>query len=311
MSRLILLIWLALLLLLAGCGGLEAGTTEPAVGDTAVNPQNITLTWPPDAEAVDPEPVLQWETLSNAAQYRVLVVKEGTGETAVDQTVTDPLLPITLPLTKGTSYTWVVQAQNAANQVIAEAQSAFFVKDDLIVAWPLNGESVDARPILQWAGFSGATLYHVIVVDDDAFPPVVAFDQTTAETQIEVTPGLEPGSFSWTVQGLNEGGAILAELNSQFLVKAIIEVVEPANFAPASALSTLTWKAFPNAVVYQVILLDDDAYPPVVVADEETAATTWTAAEPLEPGSYSWTVWAKDANGVTMAEAVSQFIVEE
>jgi len=300
-----------LILLLAGCGGLGAGAVDSPAGESAVNPAAVTITWPPAGEAVDPEPVLQWEAFPEAAQYQVLVAEVGSAETAVDQTVTEPLLPVSPPLSKGTGYSWTVQAQDGNGRIIAEAQSDFSVKDDLVVVWPVNGESVDAQPILQWDSFPGVAQYHVIVVDDDAFPPVVAFDQTTAATQIEVTPALEPGSFSWTVQGADVNGQVLAELNSQFLVKAVITVVEPANFAQVSATPTLTWETFPTAVTYQIILLDDDAYPPVVVYDNELAATTWTVAEPLEPGSYSWTVWAKDANGLTIAEAANQFVVQD
>jgi hypothetical protein len=85
--------------------------------------------------------------------------------------------------------------------------------------WPENGESVDAEPILQWAAFPGATQYALVVVDDDAFPPVVAFETTATETAVPVTPALPPGSYSWTVRALDGSGAVLAELNRQFLVK--------------------------------------------------------------------------------------------
>jgi hypothetical protein len=85
--------------------------------------------------------------------------------------------------------------------------------------WPENGESVDAEPILQWAAFPGADRYELVVVDDDAFPPVVAFEATMTETAVPVTPALQPGSYSWTVRALDNNGAVLAELNRQFLVE--------------------------------------------------------------------------------------------
>ena len=146
-------------------------------------------------------------------------------------------------------------------------------------------------------------------MDDDAYPPVVTFDQTTTETMLEVTPELEPGSFSWTVQGMDADGITLAELNSQFLVKAVVEAIAPVDFAATSATPTLIWKPYPDTVQYQVILLDEDAFPTVVIADEETTATTFVVPTPLEAGSYTWTSWAKDVNGVTVAEANNQFVV--
>lgn len=177
--------------------------------------------------------------------------------------------------------------------------------------WPDNGESVDNQPILQWAAFPGAVRYELVVVDDDAFPPVVAFSQFTTDTVMPVTPALDPGSYSWTVRALDANDALLGELNRQFLVRAAIEVIGPVSGAAVNATPTLTWRPYPGAAGYQLILLDDDAFPPVVVVDMETADTTFTVTTPLESGSYSWTVWAKDANGVVVAELVNQFIVED
>jgi hypothetical protein len=85
--------------------------------------------------------------------------------------------------------------------------------------WPENGESVDGEPMLQWASFPGTDHYELVVIDDDAFPPVVAFQSTTTESLVPVTPTLPPGSYSWTVRALDSSGAVLAELNRQFLVK--------------------------------------------------------------------------------------------
>lgn len=297
-----------LLFLLVGCSA--ASANEPS-GNMTEDPQNVAVIWPGAHEAVDAQPVLQWEAFPEAAQYQVIIVNSDTNETVFQQTTTEGVMPVTPPLPQGTNYTWTVQAQDASGAVIGEVHNFFRVKDGITAVWPSNGESVDNKPILQWEAFPGVSQYHVIVVDDDAYPPVVAFDQMTQEAMVEVSPALEPGSFSWTVQGIDEEGGILAELNSQFFVKALLEVVEPANLAAVSTTPTLTWKPFNNVVSYQVVLLDDDAYPPVVISDEETKQTTYMVTAPLEPGSYSWTVWAKDANGTVIAEANNQFMVEK
>ena len=210
------LIILLLLLLLVGCTAV--GEAEPS-GNMTEDQQNVAVIWPGAHEAVDAQPVLQWEAFPEAAQYQVIVVNSDTNETVFRQTTAEGVMPVTPPLPKGVNYTWTVQAQNANGEVIGEVHSFFSVKDGLTAVWPSNGESVDNKPILQWEAFPGVSQYHVIVVDDDAYPPVVAFDQVTAETMSEVTPALEPGSFSWTVQGLDEAGRILAEANNQFMVE--------------------------------------------------------------------------------------------
>lgn len=302
------MIVLSLFLLLVGCSA--TGANEPS-GNMTEDQQNVAVIWPGANEAVDAQPVLQWEAFPEAAQYQVIIVNSDTGQTVFRQTTTEGVMPVTPPLPEGANYTWTVQAQDANGEVIGEVHTFFRVKDGLTAVWPANGESVDNKPILQWEAFPGVSQYHIIVVDDDAYPPVVAFDQMSKEPMVEVSPALEPGNFSWTVQGIDEEGGILAELNSQFLVKALMEVVEPTNLATTSATPTLAWKPFTDAVSYQVVLLDDDAYPPAVVVDEETKDTSFAVITTLEPGSYSWTVWAKDANGQVIAEANNQFTVEK
>lgn len=191
-----------------------------------------------------------------------------------------------------------------------EAGNTATESQDVRVIWPGPDESVDAQPVLQWETFPGAAQYQVIILESGTSKTI--FTETTTETQMPVVSPLPGGvKYTWTVQAQDTQGNVLTEVHSQFLVKALIETVEPANLETVSAMPTLSWKPFNSAASYQVVLLDDDAFPPVVIFDEETTETTIAATTPLEPGSYSWTVWAKDANGVTVAESASQFVVEE
>lgn len=191
-----------------------------------------------------------------------------------------------------------------------EAGNTAAASQDVRLIWPGTDESVDPQPVLQWEAYPGADQYLVIIVESGTSNTV--FTEKTTETQMPVVSPLPGGvKYTWTVQAQDMQGSVLAEVHRQFLVKALIETVEPENLETVSAMPTLTWKPFADAASYQVVLLDDDAYPPVVIFDQETRETTIAATTPLEPGSYSWTVWAKDANGVTVAESASQFVVEE
>lgn len=292
-------------ILLAACS--VTGAAAPVTNDLG----EVAQIWPGADEAVDAEPVLQWGAFPEAAQYRVAVVDADAGGVAFSGTTAEPVMPVTPPLPRGVNYRWTVLALDANGDPIGEVSSFFRFKAGLNAVWPSNGESVDGRPILQWEPFPGTEQYTVIVVDDDAYPPFVAFEQSTTETQMEVTPELPAGSYSWTVRGTAADGAILAELNSQFFVKAPLVLIEPANGETVSPNPLLEWQAYPDAVSYQIIILDDDAYPPVVVVDEATSDSSFAIPLPLESGSYSWTVWARDANGRVVAELNSQFVVGE
>lgn len=181
---------------------------------------------------------------------------------------------------------------------------------ELTLKWPPFGEPVDDSPILQWESFPGAARYQVWVLDSGSAQAAV--DQVITTTIMPVTPPLRKGaSYNWTVQARDAQDVVLAELNSFFIVKADLELVGPRSGEAVDASPVLKWKSFPDATRYQLIVVDDDAYPPKVVLDQVTTETSFTVTPPLEPGSYSWTVWAQDANAVTRAELVSQFMVTQ
>ncbi|MCL4262905.1 MAG: hypothetical protein KJ069_06805 [Anaerolineae bacterium] len=175
--------------------------------------------------------------------------------------------------------------------------------------WPENEESVDSQPVLQWETFPGAVNYHVIVLDDAAFPPQVVIDQTVSEPLLAVEQPLAPGHYSWTVWAQDAETAVLAQLNSAFYVKDVLEPVAPADGAAVSPEPVLQWQSYLGAVTYQVIVVDDAAFPPVVVLDQTTTDTSLVVTPPLKPGSYTWTVWAFDGSYKLLAELDSSFNV--
>lgn len=176
--------------------------------------------------------------------------------------------------------------------------------------WPPDGESVDLSPILQWAAFPGADHYQIVILDDDAFPPEVMYDESVTDTLFAVPQPLEPGSYSWTVFARNANNDDLAQSGRQFSVRAALELLEPANDAQVGPTPTLRWVAFPDAAQYQVIILNSDAYPPVVVLDEVVMTTSLTVSTPLEVGvEHSLSVLAQDDNGRVLAESNTLFSV--
>ncbi len=175
--------------------------------------------------------------------------------------------------------------------------------------WPENEASVDSQPVLQWETFPGAVNYHVIVLDDVAFPPQVVIDQTVSEPLLAVEQPLAPGHYSWTVFAQDAETAVLAQLNSAFYVKDVLEPVAPADGAAVSPEPVLQWQSYPGAITYQVVVVDAAAFPPVVVLDQTTTETSLAVTPPLKPGSYTWTVWAFDSGHKLLAELDISFNV--
>jgi hypothetical protein len=181
----------------------------------------------------------------------------------------------------------------------------------LQVVWPANEESVDNRPVLQWEAFPGAVSYHVVVLDDAAFPPQVIIDQTIADPLLPVEQPLDPGHYTWTVWAQDGEATELAQLNSAFFVKDAITPVTPAEGATVVPEPVLEWQGYPGAVRYQVVVVDAGAFPPAVVLDVETTGTSVTVTPALKAGSYTWTVWAFDENGRVVAELGAAFEVAD
>jgi hypothetical protein len=280
------------------------------VGCNAAEPEALQLAWPPAGEAVDPNPMLQWQPFAGAAEYRVTVTGEGAETPVFEQNTAETNIPVAPALAPG-SYNWHVEALNDNDKVVAELESAFSVKDAITLRYPPLEEPVDPAPILQWDAYPGAASYQVIVLEDAAFPPEVMLDQVVNEPMLAVDPALAPGHYSWNVYALDEESAVLAELTSTFSVKDVVALVAPAAFEEVGAEPLLQWQAYPGAASYQVIVINDDAFPPVVVCEHTTTDTAYTVSPPLEPASYSWRVWAFDGNDKLVAELNSNLVVKE
>ncbi|MCA9970088.1 MAG: hypothetical protein KC425_07730 [Anaerolineales bacterium] len=179
----------------------------------------IAAVWPEDGASVDGQPILQWTAVSGAARYELVVVDDDAfpPAVAISQVTTETQLPLAPPLAPG-SYSWTVRALDAAGVVLAELNRAFFVKDALTPLAPAAGETVRPGVLLQWQPYAAAVRYQVILLDDDAYPPVVVLDELTTGTALAAPADLAAGSYSWTVWAFDEGGRLLAELASGFVV---------------------------------------------------------------------------------------------
>ncbi len=181
----------------------------------------ITLGYPPLEEPVDPAPILQWDSYPGAVGYQVIVLNDAAypPEVLLDVVVTEPMLSIDPPLAPG-HYSWTVLAQNDKSVVLAELTSTFSVKDVVALVAPAAFEKVGAEPLLQWQAYPGAVNYQVLVINDDAYPPVVVCQHTTTDTSYVVSPALEPANYSWRVWAFDSSDNLVAELNSNLVVAA-------------------------------------------------------------------------------------------
>lgn len=111
-------------------GGWPAVVIEPGqmISDVVVPLERaLILVSPTSGEIVDASPTLAWQPADGAAQYSLWVVHAGTTELMVNQMVPDTTVTMTRTLEPAT-YTWVVNALNAAGDILASGDGMFSVK---------------------------------------------------------------------------------------------------------------------------------------------------------------------------------------
>ena len=147
----------------------------------------------------------------------------------------------------------LVGCQFVANEGSAPSDTLLTVE----AIWPPDGKSVDPNPILQWAAFPGVDHYQIVVLDDDAFPPEVVYDEWTTDTLFAVPQPLEPGSYSWTVFARNANDDDLAQSGRQFWVQAG-EIANPASENCVKQGGALLTQERGGGGQYGVCLLEDN-----------------------------------------------------
>jgi hypothetical protein len=176
--------------------------------------------YPPAGEAIDAEPVLQWQPVEGATSYQVIVLDDGAypPEVVFEATTGETYLQLSPALAEGRHYTWSVWAQDGGGQTVAELNSDFHVYARLEVVGPVDQEKVGPAPVLAWQPFPGAASYEVTVVT--GYPPEVVFATSTTETQLSVSPALSTTDVHyWRVQARNGDGQVIAALASSFTVE--------------------------------------------------------------------------------------------
>lgn len=174
--------------------------------------------WPDEGEAVDGQPLLQWQPFAGATHYELVVVDHDAYPpfVAFSYTGSETAVPVAPPLAPG-SYSWTVRAKDATGATLAELNRQFMVYDRLELVAPVDMANVTTTPTLQWQPYAGAVNYEIIVVT--GYPPEVVFTTTTTNPVVTITtPLVNPDLHYWTVWAKDSAGQTIASLSSSFNV---------------------------------------------------------------------------------------------
>lgn len=178
------------------------------------------------------------------------------------------------------------------------------VKFDIQSVQPAEESQLsEPRPMLEWEAYPEAA-YYEITLDSDRGYSVFLFEELEG-TSISPTQDLLTCGYGWYVKAYNAQGVQIAETDGMWHFEEInqpytcyVTGLSPADGATASAGSlTLTWDAHGLAAYYKINMYgaDDSSINPLDFVQADT--NSYTVTQTIEPGTYSWVVYAYDQNG--------------
>jgi hypothetical protein len=254
------------------------------------------LTAPADgASNLDTQVHFDWNPVSNAAGYLVVIRNKDSAPTALAETTTRTAVTKHVP--EGQNEWWVVAFFNGCTPL--ESKHQFFTVtetacDDIrpILFAPSEGAAGLGSPVhFEWSNVKNATSYKVWAAVDEQDESVIG---TTTVNKLTVSvPG---GTIHWHVQAFFQSCPPLDSATSTFSVRASAPqcaaperpiATAPAQVASGSAYN-VRWNAVPNATSYELqeSPLTDFSGATTKVVTDLSAAFTHTAATAAQKWLY-------------------------
>lgn len=268
-------------------------------------------------------PTLNWNSVPNAAQYRLQVSTDNAFATNVIDVpglVNAGYAVQSGALQNGVVYYWRVNATNTGG---TSNWSTAWNFTTIVAApnppnllLPINGATgVSTQPTMDWSDVSGATTYHLQISFNNNFT-ALALDQTgiTASTFI-VGSGILSGTtqYFWRVASANVGGegswSAVFNFTTTIGAPASPVLVSPPNNATGVSLTPiLDWNNVPGATSYRVQLSTSPSFTTTIVNQVTGAMSQYQITVPLAYNTtYYWRANATNAGGTSAWSEVWQF----
>ncbi|MCL5429017.1 MAG: carboxypeptidase-like regulatory domain-containing protein [Chloroflexi bacterium] len=178
------------------------------------------------------------------------------------------------------------------------------VKFDVQLVQPAEESQVSqARPVLEWQAYPEADYYEITLSSQRGYS-IFLFDELQ-ETSIASTEDLLNCNYGWYVKAYNDQGIQIAETEGIWHFDEVnqpyscyVTGLSPADGATASAGNlTLTWDLHELAAYYKINMYgaDDSSINPLDFVQADT--NSYTVTQTIEPGTYSWVVYAYNEAG--------------
>ncbi|MHA2250338.1 MAG: Ig-like domain-containing protein [Candidatus Kariarchaeaceae archaeon] len=265
-------------------------------------PGATTLSSPANSASLTITPLLEWNPVTDAAEYQWQVDTNSSFSTPL-QNYTSSTSYVIPELDDGT-YNWRVRARDAVGNWGPWSSVRTFIIDKAgpdapLLTAPAAGSYLGSTPQLEWGSVSDATLYQVQVDNNPDFSsPEV---DTQPSGTIYTPSSLGDGDHYWRVRGrdaaLNWGDWSLPGI---FTIDTI-DPVEPILLSPTGGdtIFTLdtdfTWEEDLDAVEFRIQISGSPIFA-TLITDDTSTTNTYTTSLPVDT-TYYWRVQAKDAAG--------------
>jgi hypothetical protein len=180
---------------------------------------------------------------------------------------------------------------------------------------PNNAIITDTTPTLTWSVVPGATFYRVQLTGGTCDFTTPLTDTLVLSPMLTIVTPLEPGTYCWRVQAINNFGPGPWSAPQTFTVRALSPPIPPDLSNPpdhsqtCDTTPTLGWSPVVTAFSYELQIDDGacDFAPPVV--DVTVPVTSYTVSPALLPGTYCWRVRAINESGPGAWSGTWTFII--
>ncbi|MEP3482237.1 MAG: hypothetical protein ABJZ55_23530 [Fuerstiella sp.] len=257
---------------------------------TAVRNQRTAITTAEYAQSSDDLEVT-WEAVPGAASYRVFVSNISSGQQAiVDTTVADNTISLQGIRQLGTLRIWVqVLTADGLRSDWSEFAELSQAPEGIQPFTYFGGN----QPQFRWTSVPRSIGYELYLSNRNG--AAVQHFKNLTDTSFSITEPLESGIYRWWVRGITESGRPSAWSEPYEVTLGDLTLLTQESIDSTGGVPVLRWHATPNAVQYDVTLIQQFGDQAVI---QYTGITeTELQSAPLEPGNYRVWVKAIDANG--------------
>ena len=276
-------------------------------------PAAPTLRTPADESSTDDTtPAFDWDTVSGAASFQIVVDNDNTfSSPEISQNTTSSSYTATSALSTSTFY-WKVRAKNASDQWGSWSSVwSFTITGGTSppaapsLSSPANGSTTDdTTPAFDWGSVTGAAGYEILVDNSNTFSsPEIS--QNTTSSSYTATSALSTGTFYWKVRAKNASDqwGSWSSVWSFTITGGTSPPATPSLSSPANGSSTddttptFDWGDVSGATRYELIVDNNADWSSPEIHNANITSSSYTPGTALSAGTYYWTVKAYNTAG--------------